>query len=361
MLDQMLQGDADLRVMASSPLMLNIFITAYRGSATQDLVVEGSFEMKQKHLFATYVQWMFKRRSPKYASVAQMQRWLTFLASQMRLCQHSAFYPDLLDRSWLRSRYDSILRNGSVGFLFGLLGGLIFGVFEGLMAGLTFGLAIGLLTSFWTPGLAWSEEEKRRRREYEQEEKRHRREYEHRQVNWYGYAGGVIVGVIGLLTAGLFGHVSVWQVVALFCSPFVLGFVGYRQQNFFHRFSTSLGNGMLSGMIGMLIIKAIGVLAVGLSRTVIFSMLVPLSGCTLIFFVIGVIGVLKRDDIFIYPESWLITVLGIGLINTLLVVVLPKDVIVWMFIMLGGFAVFVAVLQAVSKELSTAYHICVPT
>ncbi|HEX6387722.1 MAG TPA: NACHT domain-containing protein [Anaerolineae bacterium] len=153
--------DTALRELARSPLFLSIMTLAYHGMSRAELKSFGSIEARRSHLFHTYVECMFERRSlpaDSCYSKDQAFHWLTNLAHNMHQHNFSAFYIERMQPSWLpggpwRYHYSDI-----VGLLIALVGGLIVWLpstsFLGLVSatglGLLFGLVIGLETKLRT-------------------------------------------------------------------------------------------------------------------------------------------------------------------------------------------------------------------
>ncbi len=83
-LREALRQDADLRELATTPLMLTILLFAYKGTSPDKISELTSLEAKQEQIFAFYVQHMLKRRGvSKRYKPEQITHWLTYLARQM--------------------------------------------------------------------------------------------------------------------------------------------------------------------------------------------------------------------------------------------------------------------------------------
>src|SRR5262249_55835828 len=79
-----LDADAKLRELITSPLMLNITLLAYRSLSSDDLTDFGSLEDRRKCLFEGYVQAMLVRRDADSAyDPLQVKRQLAWLARYM--------------------------------------------------------------------------------------------------------------------------------------------------------------------------------------------------------------------------------------------------------------------------------------
>ena len=140
-LREALRQDADLRELATTPLMLTILLFAYRGTSLDKISELTSLGAKREQIFASYVQHMLKRRgASKRYKPEQITHWLTYLARQMKRQNQTVFYieqmqPDWLPKKWRRD-LDRVLAGGVSG---GLLGGLI-GVAVGPILGQLFQL-----------------------------------------------------------------------------------------------------------------------------------------------------------------------------------------------------------------------------
>jgi DNA polymerase III delta prime subunit len=97
-----LQHDPVLQEMAESPLMLSIMTLAYSGLAVANLQTLATPEARRQHLFDTYVERMFERRT-KEQPYAQEQtlHWLTWLAGQMTEQKQTVFLIENLQPTWL--------------------------------------------------------------------------------------------------------------------------------------------------------------------------------------------------------------------------------------------------------------------
>ena len=154
-LRQALQEDADLQVLATTPLMLNVLTVAYQGMPSEEIVTMGSPGSKRERIFATYVQRMLARRSTSVRyTPTQTIHWLSWLAWQMKRHNQTEFYLERMQPDWLEAHqslrhwYRAAVRvaTGLVGGLIGgLIGGLVVGLFYGRDFGLFFGLLYGLV------------------------------------------------------------------------------------------------------------------------------------------------------------------------------------------------------------------------
>lgn len=151
-----------LRQLITTPLMLSILISTYRGKTAKDLPQLGSSEEQQQQIFRSYIDRMQEQRPTKSRFTAQQTRhWLIWLAQQMKQRNLTEFYLEWLQPSWLATRRTQVIYQLfsclaiglPVGLVTGLLVGLLAGlvtdlprsVFFGLLAGLFFGLSIGMI------------------------------------------------------------------------------------------------------------------------------------------------------------------------------------------------------------------------
>ncbi len=138
-LREVLLQDADLRELATTPLMLTILLFAYRGTSPEKISELTSLEAKREQIFASYVQHMLKRRgaSNRYRP-DQITHWLSYLTSQMKRQNQTVFYieqmqPDWLPKKGLRYLYRALVGALLGGFLGGLIGAAIGGIFYSLL------------------------------------------------------------------------------------------------------------------------------------------------------------------------------------------------------------------------------------
>lgn len=160
-LRQALYADTELFELARRPLLLSIFTLAYHGAAAVDLPVPLAHHDYPQALFRYYVKHMLARRTRLQQGTAeQVQRWLTYLATQLQQQQQTIFAVEYLQPAWLPERYYTWYRWSMpvmYALTFGLLFGPIFGVGFGcvygliyrtiarLVFGVIFGLVVGLM------------------------------------------------------------------------------------------------------------------------------------------------------------------------------------------------------------------------
>ena len=153
--------------------MLYVTTLAYAEEIGEILHLQGTLAERRQHLFATYVDRMFRRRRAITTYTRQQtERWLTWLAWQMTQHSQTVFHLERMQPDWLPQgqywiptqgvRLITILLGaliggwalGSFGVLLGwllgerlgepdamLIAGLGFGLFGGLLGGLSGGLA----------------------------------------------------------------------------------------------------------------------------------------------------------------------------------------------------------------------------
>ncbi len=121
--------------MAQSPLMLSVMRAAYSDASVEELfnprdATLDEIEVARRHLFDTYVQRMFHRRSqnPPYSS-AQTKEWLAWLARKMTGHNQTVFLVEKLQPSWLPSRFWQWLYLLITWLVTGLHGGVLMWLF----------------------------------------------------------------------------------------------------------------------------------------------------------------------------------------------------------------------------------------
>jgi eukaryotic-like serine/threonine-protein kinase len=153
---QAVQDDPTLWELLDTPLMLEVVTLACAGTAGEALRTQGTLAERRQHLFATYVDRMFRRRgaSPLYTR-QQTEHWLTWLAVQMTQHGQTVFHLERMQLTWLPYRLRSKLKNFRrcttmrVGLLIGLLTMLTAGPLIGLFAALApgAGVCVGTIRS----------------------------------------------------------------------------------------------------------------------------------------------------------------------------------------------------------------------
>lgn len=167
-----LEDDAALQELATTPLMLNIMTLAYQGIAVEDLPSLNSIEERRKHLFNAYIRRMLdSRKTQQPYSPAQMLHWLSEMAYRMSQESQTVLLIERLQPSWLQINFYKgfripFLRRGKrktqafqmyakgVQMMNGLVWGVIIGFFilgigepsAAIGSGLIGGLIAGLMT-----------------------------------------------------------------------------------------------------------------------------------------------------------------------------------------------------------------------
>lgn len=168
----LLEKDADLRDLASSPLMLTIMATAYEQLDDQAFLDTGLLEKKRARLFDAYIDSMFGRRGmTEHYLRSSVVRWLSWLAETMRRRSQTVFMIEDLHPDWLQEPVHQRLYRIGVKMLFtalwgalhlGLIGALLsdgdpstidlahgaFSALLGLGGGIAYSIIGGLLGGF---------------------------------------------------------------------------------------------------------------------------------------------------------------------------------------------------------------------
>jgi DNA polymerase III delta prime subunit len=145
-LRELLLGDADLRELVTTPLMLTVLVFAFREDSLEKVSMLATFEAKRGQVFTSYVQHMLKRRgASKHYTSQQIRHWLAYLAEQMKQRSQMVFFHEQMQPDWLEDRHRRLLYRWSVGLGAGLASGLFFGLSIWLGVGLSFGLGVGSL------------------------------------------------------------------------------------------------------------------------------------------------------------------------------------------------------------------------
>jgi len=149
-----LHDDPDLQELITNPLMLSVLTLAYHGKVMQGFPRAGSLEMRQRQVFAIYVERMLGRRGATTDyTLQQTKYWLAWLARQLAQHGQTEFHIERMQPDWLpdsRSRwlYNNVakLAGGlSVGPLIGAGGSLVVGLSIGLVGNLAYGVFSSLL------------------------------------------------------------------------------------------------------------------------------------------------------------------------------------------------------------------------
>jgi serine/threonine protein kinase len=157
-LRSVLEKNAALQDLATTPLMLNILILTYHGASVQDLSNKES--LLQKLVWDDYVQRMVERKgNKKRYPLERTWAWLSYLARQMREKNQTLFYLERLQPDWLTAQQQRSYAWRAVGlpaiFIGVLMGFLVelffFGgtQFSDLGTCLQYGLQGGFLGGIW--------------------------------------------------------------------------------------------------------------------------------------------------------------------------------------------------------------------
>jgi hypothetical protein len=137
-------AQTDFRDFLNTPLMISIFLLAYKNASIQEIIMLVKSKDKRKQLFDFYINQMFKRRGKSYIyTEEQTKNWLTWLANQMMEKGLSEFHIEDIQSNWIgiskRKKNVVILSTYSLmlmGFVIGIFLGyewLILGVFLGVI------------------------------------------------------------------------------------------------------------------------------------------------------------------------------------------------------------------------------------
>jgi len=177
-----LRGNAALRDLVTTPLMLSVVMLAYRGKTVKELPQLGSAEQQQRQVFDSYVTRMLEQQTRKWHYTSQQtRRWLIWLAQQMQQRSLTEFYLERLQPSWLLTKRAQIVHKVLVVLVVGLVASLVIGLLGGLVYGLyyllRYGLVVGLIGDMLGYGL--------------------------RGGLGYGLLGGLLGGLVDVLLGGL--------------------------------------------------------------------------------------------------------------------------------------------------------------
>ena len=130
-----LHANPVLQELTTTPLMLSVLTLTYIGAYVQDLPQQGSAEVQQQQVFASYVERMVERKgNVERYPLQSTQAWLGWLARQMREHNQSVFYLEYLQPDWLAP---GLLR--TYAWLAVRLPGILIGVLTSLGITLLFG------------------------------------------------------------------------------------------------------------------------------------------------------------------------------------------------------------------------------
>lgn len=143
---QALEKDNALREMAETPLFLSIMLMAYRDKQDVDIWVSQDEKVQRKHLFDTYIERMFERRSENAIFKKQnVLHWLSWLAKRLNWNSETVFLSEHMQPDWLST--DIVVRWYGLWsrIVSGLIVGVILASFIGQIHWLLDGVVIGLL------------------------------------------------------------------------------------------------------------------------------------------------------------------------------------------------------------------------
>src|SRR5579859_6517360 len=131
-----LLSDEILRTETTSPLMLNIMTTAYRGLAADSLGGYSTLELRRRHLLDNYIRVRLKDNDSGWYSFGASLHYLSWLASRMQQQSQTIFYIEELQPYWLEKPTQRFIYQCS----FRLIGGVV-----GALTGAWLGSIIGEL------------------------------------------------------------------------------------------------------------------------------------------------------------------------------------------------------------------------
>ena len=134
---------------------------AYQGISIFDLPQTDSIEERRRHLFNTYIERMFNRRSHKALySKSQTKRWMIWLSQRLVQQSQTVFLIERIQPNWLEDSHQKWIYVLSIGLiggliltisfsylnvsLFGIDAGLVSSTFNGTLGGLISALFFGL-------------------------------------------------------------------------------------------------------------------------------------------------------------------------------------------------------------------------
>ena len=109
-LRETLRDDSTLWELLDTPLMLTLVTLAYAGESVEVLRTQGTPIERRQHLFAAYVDRMFRRQSAitRYTR-QQTEDWLAWLGWQMTRHSQTIFYIERMQPDWLPYRQQQVL------------------------------------------------------------------------------------------------------------------------------------------------------------------------------------------------------------------------------------------------------------
>lgn len=126
---QALEHDSVLAELARTPMMLSIMTRAYCGLPARSINVASTFEQTRRHVFAAYVDAMFRRRGADKPWIPEATlRWLSWLAQRMIEHEQTVFLIERIQPNWVESRRQVRQYRTVVVATQTLLGALVFGL-----------------------------------------------------------------------------------------------------------------------------------------------------------------------------------------------------------------------------------------
>ncbi len=107
--------DPVLKRLVTTPLMLNVLISAYQGMPINRLLTKGSWESRRHHVLMVYIKRMLQHRGieTRYTS-QQTLHWLKWLSQQMRNHNQTEFYIEQIQPSWFSKNQNNQMPNDIV-------------------------------------------------------------------------------------------------------------------------------------------------------------------------------------------------------------------------------------------------------
>ena len=154
-LKTLLERNAELLKLATSPLILSVMSLAYQGCSLEDLSSMSSPEEWQPRLFDNYIKRMFRRKkSTQKYSTEKTMRWLIWLAQRMSEEELTVFLIEQMQPSWLKTNIQRWTYRVTIillsGVCIGMISGVISRAFDPLSTAIYIGVIIGFITGiFW--------------------------------------------------------------------------------------------------------------------------------------------------------------------------------------------------------------------
>lgn len=161
-LKQILKKDSALKELAETPLILSIMVLAYKDVNIKEIPESKNSKEQRKHLFNTYINRMFERKTlseNKYFSKEKTLHYLSWLAYKMTQYNLITYQVEEMQPDWLNDYKNQHLYKRIIKLMSSLVGGLIGGLSGGLIAsqmswwinGAILGLFLGII-GWWVDG-----------------------------------------------------------------------------------------------------------------------------------------------------------------------------------------------------------------